>query len=438
MKKQTKQTGIVGLIDTRQTYHCTQSIDRWKQAINAFESLINPTRVLLYDMYDDILLDGQLESVWGKRQDNILNRRLTFMRDGVEDEAVTNLLGSADMRNLLRELHNTIAYGYTLIQINNIWFDAEQESYRIDFDLIPRKHVHPEPGFECISKEQYAADPDFLYKRPPLSNYMIWAGEPKDKGLFVKVAPYVIYKRGTLGDWAQFSEMFGMPFREAIYDAYDDDTRQKIEALMKHWSAANYFVHQRDVELKIHTPGSAAQSSDIYDHLMQACDAGISKTILGNTLTTEQGENGARSLGEVHEGEENSKKQSDDRFILSILNTQLRAILKRFGIDVAGGEIWFESAIKDWKALKEKWDVISAVSNKIPVDDDYIYEEFDIPKPDNYDQLKKDREQTPATPGGTPQNVQPDSRSASPVGFWRRLHSFFALGRTAERPSLTT
>ena len=113
----------------------------------------------------------------------------------------------------------------------------------------------------------------------------------------------MIYKRGGFGDWAQFSEMFGMPFREAIYDSYDDGTRQRIQQFLEKWSSSTYLVHQRDVELKIHDTGNSASSADIYDKFIAVCDAGISKTVLGNTLTTEQGDNGARSLGEVHEDE---------------------------------------------------------------------------------------------------------------------------------------
>lgn len=386
-----KNTGITGLVETRQNYHSTQSITRWKSAINTFESRENPSRVLLYDMYDDLLLDGHLEAVWGKRQDNILNRRLNFVRDGVEDEKITRLLNSPDMRGILRELHNTVIYGFTLIQINGIIYDDNEECYRIDYDLIPRKHVHPEPSFECISREQGAVTRDWLYREPPLSNYLISAGEPADKGLLVKAAPYVIYKRGSFGDWAQFSEMFGMPFREAVYEAYDTETRAKIQSFLEQWSTNAYLVHQRDVEIKIHDTGASSASSDIYHSFIQICDAGISKTILGNTLTTEQGANGARSLGEVHENEEDAKKKSDDSLILSILNTQFRAVLKRFGIDASGGEIWFESPDKDWSKLQSKWNVINAIADKIPIADDYIYEEFDVPKPDNYEELKEEQ-----------------------------------------------
>ena len=130
--------------------------------------------------------------------------------------------------------------------------------------------------------------------------------------------------------------MFGMPFREAIYDAYDDDTRRKIQDLMEEWSSSTFFLHQKDVELKIHPSSSNAASSDIYKELITVCDAGISKVVLGNTLTTEQGDNGARSLGEVHQEQQRNKESSDELFILSILNTKFRAILKNFGINEIG------------------------------------------------------------------------------------------------------
>ena len=428
-----KQNKVLGLLDTRQTYHSTQSIGRWKQAINAFESKTTPSRVILYDMYDDIMLDGHLECVWQKRLDAILNRRLSFVRNGIEDEEISKLLNSPDMRLVVTEIMRSIAYGFTLIQVNNITYNDDQECYRINFDLIPRKHVHPEAGFECVSKDQTDQSKDFLFTQPPLSNYMMWAGDPESKGLLVKAAPYVIYKRGGFGDWAQFSEMFGMPFREAIYDSYDDDTRTRIRQFLEEWSTGSYLVHQRDVELKIHDTGGSSASADVYDRLIRVCDAGISKVVVGNTLTTEQGDNGARSLGEVHENEQQTRALSDERMVLSVLNTQFRAILKRFGINVAGGDIWFDSPETDWSAVQTKWDVISSVAQQVPVDDDYIYEEIGIPKPDNYDQLKREQEERRRAIAEQVSNQPDDSTAGNDrKRLFARLSNFF--GVAPERP----
>jgi hypothetical protein len=440
--------GIIALIKEKQVSHAIKTIDSWKQAIKAFESKENPLRVKLHELYEDMLIDGQLEAVWGKRRDNILNRRLTFVRDGVEDEQISTLLNSPDMRNMLEELHNTIGFGYTLIQFNNIEFDEEQEYYHIDFDLISRAHVHPEKGFEYISIDPNRTTPDFYYKKPPLSNYMIWAGKPKDKGLFLKVAPYIIYKRGAMGDWSQFSEMFGMPFREALYDAFDDDTRQKVEQMMNEWGPGMSFVHPKSVEVKLHDTGGSTSSSDVYDRFIQVCDAAIAKTVVGNTLTTEQGESGNRALGEVHQSEEDEKKLSDELFVLSVLNTQFRAILKRFGFNVTGGAIWFETPDKDWAALLEKWKVISGIAGKVPIDDDWIYEEFDIPKPDNYDELKEEMRLErmagimPFGNNSVPDNTQtaveivPQEQSAKNVknNLLRRVWNFFVKGSAGTLP----
>lgn len=383
---------IVQNINVLNAPHNTQDIENWKAAIRAFENIQNPNRTHLYDLYEDILLDGQIEATWGKRQDAILNKELVFVRDGVEDEDISSLLNSPDMRLLIREIHNSIMWGFTLIQINGVWYDQDEETYKIDFDLIPRKHVHPEEGFECISKQQSLVSKDWLFKELPLANYMLWAGDPKDKGLFAKAAQYVIYKRGGFGDWSQFAEMFGMPFREMIYDDYDENTRNKLEDMLIQWSSAGYCLHPRNSELKIHETGGSTGSNEVYDRLVQACDAAISKTILGNTLTTEQGDKGARSLGEVHKEVEDAKTESDQKFVLAILNTRLRAILKRFGINLAGGFIWYQSPDKDWNQLQTKWNVLSSISDRIPVEDDYLYEEFDIPKPDNYEAMKEELE----------------------------------------------
>lgn len=365
----------------------TQDIGTWKQAILAFRNKLNPSRTALYDLYEDLLLDGQVESAWGKRRDGILNKELVCIRDGVEDEELGKLLNTADMRNMLSDLLDSILWGHSLIQVNSITYDRDTEGWHISYDLIPRKHVHPESGW--VSRSQGMASPDWEYRQPPLSNYMIEAGRPDDMGLLAVVAQYVIYKRGGLGDWAQFAEMFGMPFREMIYDDYDEDTRAKLEAMLQDWNGAQYSVHPRSAELKIHDTAGSTGSKDVYYDLIDACDAAISKAILGNTLTTEQGDNGARSLGEVHKEEEDSKKASDMRFILAVLNTSFRAVLKRFGFDITGKEIAFKDGNPDWYELQSKWNVIAGMKGEIPMDDDWIYETMGVPKPEDYDSQKE-------------------------------------------------
>lgn len=421
-------------INVRVPNRSTQDIQLWRRAIGSFENQTNPVRTYLYDLYKDMELDGQIEATWEKRCDAVLNKRLVFKRDGVEDDEIGKLINSPDMRILINELMRTILYGYTLIQVNNIWFDDDEEQYRISFDLIPRKHVHPENGFQCVSREQNIASRDWLFLQPPLSNYMVWAGNPTDMGIMATAAQYVIYKRGGFGDWSQFAEMFGMPFRELSYDDYDEATRSKLEQAMEEWGSAGYIIKPKGAELTLHDTGGSTSSADVYDLLISKCDAAISKIILGNTLTTEQGEIGSQALGEVHKKAESEKNESDKLFVLSILNTRLRSVLKKFGFNMQGGEIMYEGLQTDWATLKDKWEVISAIRNEVPVSDDFIYEQFPIPKPDNYESMKEEMqlkqalkafqtvpENTPNDEGSTVRN----EKTASAYNLFNRIKSFF-------------
>lgn len=371
----------------KQAHRQSADIDYWRSALTNFESITSPNRVRFYDLIDDISLDGQIEATWGKRSDALVNTPLIFTRDGKQDEELNKFLSCPDMLLLLQDIHDAIAYGYSLIQIKDINYSDTDEQYHIDYSLINRKHVHPEPGFECVSIEQYLPTKDFLYKQPPLSDSMIWAGRPFDKGLLFKAAQYVIYKRGGFGDWAQFVECFGMPFREMVYDEYDEPTRLKLEQMLKEWGAFGYMLHPKGSELILHEAANPGQCP--YPELIQECDASISKTILGNTLTTEQGSHGSQSLGSVHLQVEENKYRADKNFVLAVLNSQFKAILKRYGFNVTNGYIYFETPEKDWSKLQTKWNVLSGIASHVPISDDYIYTEFDIPKPDNYEELKK-------------------------------------------------
>lgn len=137
----------------------------WKQALNNFSSLSNPNRVLFYDLIEDIILDGQIEATWSKRVDAIGNTPLVFSRNGKQDEEINKLLSSPDMINLVKDIHSTVAYGYTLIQIKNILFSEQEEQYYIDYEVINRKHVHPEKDFSACQYSKIKQQKIFYIKK---------------------------------------------------------------------------------------------------------------------------------------------------------------------------------------------------------------------------------------------------------------------------------
>jgi hypothetical protein len=222
MAKQAKQTEskpiVVQQLKITQVNRTSQDIQKWRDAIRAAEGT-SLNRTTLYDLYSDLLLDGHLSSVIDKRITQVINTPIIFAQDGEEDEVITKMLQTEDFLELIAEILNSRFWGHTLCELQ---FMPEE----IDVTLIPRKHVIPERSEIKIRQ----SDPKgFSYKEPPYVDYVIEAGKSDDFGLLMKAAQYVIYKRGGFGDYAQFAELFGMPFRKFTYDGYDDKVRQLLE-----------------------------------------------------------------------------------------------------------------------------------------------------------------------------------------------------------------
>lgn len=376
----------------------TQDISKWRQALTSSESR-NPSRTVLYDLLTDILLDPHLSSVIDKRKLWITNSTWQFVRNGKPDDAITALISQPWFNDMLKDILDAVFWGHSLLEFSYLNGTGA-------YTLIPRKHVEPTTG---IIKKNQSDSAGMPYREPPINKYVFEVGNSPYQGLLVKAAPYVIYKRGGFGDWAQFSEIFGMPFRKGKYDGYDENARQKLMLALQEMGSASFAVIPEGTDIEIMQNNANSGSNVTYKDFKDACNAEISKLILGNTLTTEQGANGARSLGEVHQDVEGMIHQADVMMVRNVLNFPFKAILTAHGISVDNGEfirVENESVDLDKRILIDK-----TLMNdmKLPISHEYLYETYGIPKPDNYEELVAGMNE-PA-----PQPVAPPEPEPTPV-----------------------
>jgi hypothetical protein len=378
--KKTDKEGriLIQNIVIRPVVRTSQDIESWRSAIRAAESVINPLRRPLYDLYSDLLLDGHLSSVIGKRINAVTNSQLTFTdADGNEVEDIMKLIDTIEFEDILTEIVNSKFWGYSLMELEFL-------PNRIVPYLIDRRHVKPELGLVV----KYPTDiTGVKYNEPPYNRVTLAAGKEKDLGLLMKVAQYVIYKRGNFGDWAQYAELFGMPFRKGKYDGYDEKSRQQLEHAMEEAGSAAFAIIPEGTDIEFIANNSSG-NGQLYDSLKKACNEEISVCIAGQTLTTTQGDKGARSLGEVHESVAEEMHIADKRFVRRVLNSKLVPLLEMHGYKVKGGTFNFPDSEKLDKTKKIKIDL--SIANRQPVDDNYFYETYGIPKPDDYDKLKEE------------------------------------------------
>lgn len=349
-------------------------------AIRAAENVDCPQRSKLYDLYADILMDSHLSCVIEKRRNAVLCSDIEFRRDGKPDDKVNEQIRSPWFSRLIADIIDAKFWGFTLCQF---FKDGEW----VDYNLIPRKHADPikriilrrQTDITGIPWEEY---PDLLF-----------VGREDDLGLLAKAAPWVIYKRNTTGDWSQFSEVFGMPIQEYTYDTDDESSRQRALDDASNSGSLAVFVHGKDTTLNLVEAGNKTGSADVYERLCERCNNEISKLILGNTLTTESSGTGTQALGTVHKKVEDKVTQADRLYLLDVLNYDMCDIFLRMSIDTSGGEFCFPEQ-KDIDPTS-KINIITQLrmNFNLPIADDYLYEEFGIEKPADYDSLKSRMEE---------------------------------------------
>ena len=388
----------------------------YMQAVRGANNVDFTQRTRLYDLYEDILMDGHTGSVIEKRKSAVQCSQIEFRRNGVPDEGINTLLRSPWFYRFIGDLIDSDFWGFSLFQF------YKDGSGWMDYRLVPRKNYDPVRGLIKHRQEDTTGE--------PLENYhtMLFVGEKRSLGRLARIAPYVIYKRNDMADWAQFCEIFGMPIREYTYSAGDEQARDQAVKDMAEQGGAAVFLHPEEAHMKLIESGNKSGSSDLYRTLYDTCNDEISKIVLGNTLTTQASERGTQALGTVQEKGEKKLNEADRILVLNTLNYDMTDIFTAFGYDTRGGEFYYVKP-KETTAEQEI-NIISRMRQMgTPVSDEYVYEATGIPKPENYGRLKQeagtsDRDKDDV-PGGTSPVPAGKKDRKKEDGIVNRIRSFF-------------
>ena len=350
----------------------------WRNAHKAAESFLWPNRTQLYNLYDDVCtLDGHLTGLVRKRVDAVLNKSLVFEKDKKTVDGMEDLINSSVFRDIMEQIMLTRFWG-----ISGMEFIVGKELQMVE---IPRKHIKPMWGI--ISKEESGVS-GFSYN----DNQFLWVvGKKFDLGLYLICCYYALLKRGDIADWAQYIEMFGQPIRYFSYDSWDDQTRIELEKVIKDAGSSLAIMVPRGAELKIIDGKTTNGDGKLQDSFKDAMNAEMSVTVLGNTETTaSSGKSTGFAQSDTMSDQQLEITASDLVFLQNMLNDKkFIAILKSYGYPVEGGRFRFNLPA-NLKKLKEQMEIVLAIVEKtgLPVSDDYWYETYNIPKPDNYDEIK--------------------------------------------------
>ena len=397
------------------------NLETYMNAVNAAKSIDYSNRVRLYDMYESTAFDLHLSGVMDKRLRGVTQIPIEFQRNGKPDKVINKQLRSPWFKELRKELILSEFWGFTLLQL------YVEEDQNIHFESINRKHYDP------IKRKllRFQGDMDGV----PIESFqnMLFIGSERKLGIFAEILPAVLYKKGNIGDWARFCNIFGMPIREYTYDAGDEEARRRLIQDARRQGSNAVYIHPKDSDLTLIEAGNKTGSSELYRTFAEYWDSKMSIRILGNTLTTDVGSSGTQALGTVHKDEEDEMNADDREFILDILNYQMKDLFNALGFNTDGGE--FVYAKKDKIDVAQQIDIVQKCSNMgLPIDDDYLYDTFGIEKPKDYNAIKEqknaEKEALKAALNSDKDEKEKGNSNDNKTSFKQRLNSFFGIAPT--------
>lgn len=349
-------------------------LQKLQNSLRQAKQIDHPSRARLYDLYESSELDIHYMGVLSKRLRGVTRIPIEFHRDGKPDEVITPQLRSPWFKEVRKEITLAQFWGFSLMQ-----FYLDEEG-NIRADQINRKHYNP------ITRQllQYQEDQEGT----PIEEFenMLFVGSERNLGSLVDIMIAILYKRGSISDWAKFCNIFGIPIREYTYDAGDLKARNDLIEDARRQGSSAVYIHPKESSLVLHEPKNASATGELFENHANYWDKKISIRVLGNTLTTDANKVGTQALGEVHKEVEDEMNEDDRDTILDVLNYHMRPIFSALGFNTEGGEFVF--AKKDKTHPTQQVDIVLKLNSiGLPISDDYLYEFSGIPKPDNYDEL---------------------------------------------------
>lgn len=347
-----------------------KDIRRWRQAWQAAINRENPQRAYLYDIYVDTMIDLHLTGVINQRKAKILQQKFKLVNEkGEEDAEKTKIFQTRWFKDLMDYSLDSIYWGHSLIQLGNIIQDKIMRFEKVS--LIPRKNVIPEFGV-VINKQGDTPAQGMRFREEPYLSWTIEAGRPGDLGLLLKLTPHAISKKNVLAFWDQFGELFGMPIRYAETLSRDDKETAKIENMLENMGSAAWGIFPTGTTVKL-LESTRGDAFNVYDKRIDRANSEMSKGILSQTLTTEQGQKGSYELGKVHKDVADDIIKADGDTIKDLVNDKLIPLMIRHNFPLNGFTF-------DWDISEELNPQIEVqLLTNFDVDPEYYVKKYNYP-----------------------------------------------------------
>ncbi|CAA0144760.1 conserved hypothetical protein [Tenacibaculum maritimum] len=363
-----------------------KDIDKWRMALKMIQNPEQPKYDIYYDLIDDLLTDGHLQSQIQMRKMSTLNTNFQIInrKTGAINEELTFVFQQQWFYKFLNHALDSVLFGTSLVEF------IEFQNERISHHLIPRRNV-------ITTQKKIIPDlqkPEFIdYSDDYFKAWLIQIGDDGDLGILNNIIPNLIWIKNVTQAWAEFCEKYGMPLITATTSTTDSTTIDNVHEMLLELGEASVGTFPHGTEIKFQE-ASRTDAYNTYLMFIKTNQDVVSKQLVGSTMLSDQGTN--RSQTEVHERSlDNKISQADKREITFVVNDQLIPLMELQGYTVSEDDVFeFKTAEQDI-TLPELWEITNGLlTSGHEVQVEWLSKTFNIP----IDGKKKRLNPTPNIP----------------------------------------
>jgi phage gp29-like protein len=306
--------------------------------------------------------------------------------------AVGNDQNVRSFRDLISQLNGAVYHGYAVSEI--MWAIDEGMMIPVGFRPIDQRrfvfslrdgrlrHSDSYSSMQEIDlQEQWPAK--FIQHQPRINGDV-----PAREGLSRLLIWPALFRNWSTSDWLKLAELSWKPWRIGIYSkqANDDDKDDLLSAL-RTLTTNGVVVHREDHKLELRWAGQGSTSGTSgmgpHERLCDFMGREMSKAAIGQTMTIEPGDRGARSLGEVHDRVRKDICEQDAIATAATLRRDLIAWIVRlnYGDDVMVPGARF--ATDDTADLSEFSSAVKDLAGAgVPISESWVHDKIGHPEID--------------------------------------------------------
>lgn len=219
---------------------------------------------------------------------------------------------------------------------------------------------------------------------------------PCREGLLRVLMWAALFRNWTIADWLKLAEMAWKPWRIGKYkktgtDRTSREDVQHLKEMLRALTSSGVATHPDTVEVELVFPqGAASNTKATHSELFDVIGREMSKAVVGQTLTTEQGRVGSQALGNVHNEVRKDILEADALQLSAVITRDLVEPMVRLNFGPTAPVPVFRlitSETADMKAFAEAIRLLVGPDVRMKIPANWARDQIGIPHPDEDEEL---------------------------------------------------